>query len=157
MLTWNDIIRLASHGSPEPPRRVEKTEAEWKEQLTPMQFHVTRQHGTERAFTGEYCEAHEPGLYACACCGEPLYDSGTKFESGTGWPSFTEPIAENVVKYRKDTSYGMTRVEVLCNVCDAHQGHVFPDGPPPSGLRFCINSAAIRLVAPAEGANASRH
>lgn len=150
MQTWADILRIATNGNPPPPRRVEKTAAEWQEELTPAQFHVTREHGTERAFTGEYCEAHEAGLYACVCCGEPLYDSRTKFESGTGWPSFTAAVTENALKYKKDTSYGMTRVEVLCNVCDAHQGHVFPDGPPPSGLRFCINSAAIKLVTPAE-------
>jgi peptide-methionine (R)-S-oxide reductase len=145
MQTWNDVLRLAQNPLT-PPRRVEKTKQEWKALLTPTQFHVTREHGTERAFTGEYCEAHDAGLYACACCGTPLYDSRTKFESGTGWPSFTAPVEENVVKYKADTSYGMTRVEVLCNVCDAHQGHVFPDGPRPSGLRFCINSAAVTLV-----------
>ncbi|SHI33214.1 peptide-methionine (R)-S-oxide reductase [Hymenobacter daecheongensis DSM 21074] len=146
MQTWNDVIRLANHGSPAPARRVEKTDAEWKAQLTPEQYHVTRQHGTERAFTGEYCEAHEAGLYACVCCGTPLYDSRTKFESGTGWPSFTQPVQDNALRYKKDTSYGMTRIEVLCNTCDAHQGHAFPDGPPPTGLRLCINSASIKLV-----------
>ena len=146
MQNWTDILRLATNGAPAPPRRVEKTKEEWKAQLTPQQFHVTREHGTERPFTGEYCEAHEAGLYACACCGTPLYDSRTKFESGTGWPSFTEAVTENAVRYKADSSYGMVRVEVLCNVCDAHQGHVFPDGPRPSGLRFCINSAAIKLA-----------
>lgn len=146
MYTWADVIREANNGTPAPDRRVEKTDAEWREQLTAEQYYVTRQHGTERAGTGEYCEAHDPGLYACVCCGTPAYDSRTKFESGTGWPSFTEPVKDNVVKYKKDTSFGMVRVEVLCNVCDAHQGHVFPDGPRPSGLRFCINSAALKLV-----------
>ena len=145
MQTWNDVLRLATHPAAA-PRRVEKTPAEWRAQLTPEQFHVTREHGTERAFTGEFCEAHTAGLYACVCCGTPLYDSSTKFESGTGWPSFTQPVEEAAVRYHKDTSYGMTRVEVLCNVCDAHQGHVFPDGPAPSGLRLCINSASIKLV-----------
>ncbi|MDQ2793492.1 MAG: peptide-methionine (R)-S-oxide reductase MsrB [Bacteroidota bacterium] len=149
MQTWNDVIRLANHPTPS-PRRVEKTPAEWRAQLTAEQFHVTREHGTERAFTGEYCEAHEAGLYACVCCGTPLYDSRTKFESGTGWPSFTAPVDESAIRYHKDTSYGMTRVEVLCNVCDAHQGHVFPDGPAPSGLRLCINSASIKLVGEGE-------
>lgn len=146
MQTWNDIIRLANHGSPAPDKRVEKTDAEWKKELTPEQYHVTREHGTERAFTGEHCESHEAGLYACICCATPLYDSRTKFNSGTGWPSFTQPVKDNALKYKKDTSFGMTRIEVLCNTCDAHQGHAFPDGPPPSGVRLCINSAAIQLV-----------
>ena len=145
MQTWNDIIRLAGANLP-PERRVEKTDEEWRKQLSSEQYRITRQHGTERAFTGEYCEAHEMGLYACVCCGTPAYDSRTKFESGTGWPSFNQPVKDNAVKYKKDTSFGMIRIEVLCNVCDAHQGHVFPDGPAPSGLRFCINSAAIQLV-----------
>ncbi len=145
MQTWNDVLRLAKT-PPAPPRRVEKTKDEWRAQLTAQQFHVTREHGTERAFTGEYCEAHEAGRYACVCCGTVLYDSTTKFESGTGWPSFTQPVEDNVLRYHEDRSYGMSRVEVLCNVCDAHQGHVFPDGPRPSGLRLCINSAAIQLT-----------
>ena len=152
MLTWADVIREANNGTPAPDHRVEKTDAEWREQLTTEQYYVTRQHGTERPGTGEYCEAHDPGLYACVCCGTPAYDSRTKFESGTGWPSFTEPVRDNVVRYKKDTSFGMVRVEVLCNVCDAHQGHVFPDGPRPSGLRFCINSAALKLVSEAQPA-----
>ena len=147
MQTWNDVLRLADHPLT-PDRRVEKTDTEWRQLLTPEQYRVARQHGTERAFTGEYCEAHDPGLYACVCCGTPAYDSRTKFESGTGWPSFHQSVRENVVQYRKDTSYGMTRVEVLCNVCDAHQGHVFPDGPAPSHLRYCINSASIQLASP---------
>jgi len=151
MQTWSDIIRLADKNLP-PERRVEKSAEEWKQLLNPEQYRITRQHGTERAFTGEYCEAHEAGLYACVCCGTPAYDSGTKFESGTGWPSFNQPVKEKAVKYHKDTSFGMIRVEVLCNVCDAHQGHVFPDGPTPSGLRFCINSAAIQLVTEPEKA-----
>lgn len=129
-----------------PDKRVEKTEAEWKALLTPEQFRVTRKHGTEPAWSGEYCEAHEPGIYACVCCGTELFDSTTKFESGTGWPSFTVPVTDNVIQYRKDTSWGMTRIEVLCNVCDAHLGHVFPDGPRPTGLRYCINSASLKKV-----------
>lgn len=145
-INWNTVIRYANNGSPAPARRVEKTEEEWKNQLSKEQFEITRLKGTERAFTGEYCEAHDPGKYACICCGEPLFDSGLKFESGSGWPSFTEPIEENVIKYEKDTSFGMVRVEVMCNVCDAHLGHVFPDGPPPSGLRYCINSASVKLI-----------
>lgn len=145
-MRWLDVLQYASKGNVTPPRRVEKTDAEWRALLTEEEFYVTRKKGTERAFTGEYCEAHEPGLYACRCCNTPLFDSRTKFESGTGWPSFTVPVATNVIKYTKDTSYGMTRVEVECSVCDGHLGHVFPDGPPPTGLRFCINSASVKLV-----------
>jgi len=146
-MNWNDVIRYANNGSPEPARRMEKTEQEWKALLTEEEFRITRRKGTERAFTGEYCEAHEPGLYACRCCGTLLFDSNLKFESGSGWPSFTEPVGSNVIRYEKDSSHGMTRVEALCSVCDCHLGHVFPDGPPPSGLRFCINSASIKLAA----------
>lgn len=145
-MNWNDVIRYANTGSPKPDNRVEKTEQEWKALLSDEAFRIMRKKGTERAFTGEYCEAHEPGLYACRCCGTPLFDSNLKFESGSGWPSFTEPVKDNVINYVKDTSHGMLRVEVMCNVCDCHLGHVFPDGPPPSGLRFCINSVSIKLV-----------
>lgn len=144
-MNWNSILSILKKGNPEPPRRVEKTEAEWQKELSEEEFRITRQHGTERAFTGEYCESHEAGKYACKCCGEPLFDSGEKFDSRSGWPSFTEPVNENAIKYIKDSSFGMTRVEVQCNVCDAHLGHVFPDGPKPSGLRFCINSASIQM------------
>ena len=146
MLTWIDVIKFTNNGNPAPDRRVEKSEEEWKEILTPGQFQVARLKGTERAGTGEFCERHEPGLYGCVCCGTPLFDSRVKFESGTGWPSFTQPVKENAIKYEKDTSYGMVRVEVMCNVCDAHQGHVFPDGPEPSGLRYCVNSASMKLL-----------
>jgi methionine-R-sulfoxide reductase len=144
-MNWNDVLNL-SQANPEPDKRVIKTKEEWKALLTPEQFHVTREHGTEGAFTGEYCEAQAPGVYACVCCATHLFDSTTKFDSRTGWPSFTEPVKDNVIRYRKDTSWGMTRMEVLCNVCDAHLGHVFPDGPAPSGLRFCINSASLKKV-----------
>jgi peptide-methionine (R)-S-oxide reductase len=145
-MKWSDVVQYARHGGPAPDRRIEKTDAEWKAVLTPDEFMVMRKKGTERAFTGEYCEAHDPGLYACRCCNTPLFDSSLKFDSGTGWPSFTEPVKNNVIRYEEDFSYGMHRVEVMCSVCDAHLGHVFPDGPPPTGLRFCINSASIRLV-----------
>ncbi|MCB9082266.1 MAG: peptide-methionine (R)-S-oxide reductase MsrB [Lewinellaceae bacterium] len=145
-MKWTDVIQYAEKGSPAPPRRVEKTAAEWQGQLSAEQFRVTRQHGTERPFSGEYCEAHDPGLYACVCCHTPLFDSRVKFESGTGWPSFTAPVEPNVINYIMDTSFGMRRVEVQCSVCDAHLGHVFPDGPPPTGLRFCINSASLQLA-----------
>jgi peptide methionine sulfoxide reductase msrA/msrB len=143
LMNWNDVLHY-SRQPQTPDHRVEKTDADWKAELTPEQYRVTRQHGTERAFTGEYCEAHQPGIYACVCCSTELFDSTTKFESGTGWPSFTEPVKENVIRYKMDESYGMQRVEVLCNICDAHLGHVFPDGPRPSGLRFCINSASLK-------------
>jgi len=145
MLKWIDILRLAGKGNLTPPQRIVKSEEGWKKLLTAEQFQITRLKGTERAFTGEYCEAHTPGLYACVCCGTLLFDSTVKFESGTGWPSFTQAVEENVIKYHKDNSYGMVRVEVMCNVCDCHLGHVFPDGPEPSGLRYCINSASIKL------------
>lgn len=145
-MNWNDVLQYATKGNLVPDHRVVKTDAQWQELLTAEEFFITRKKGTERAFTGEYCEAHEPGLYACRCCSTPLFDSTQKFESGTGWPSFTEPVKQNVIKYHNDTSFGMHRVEVMCNVCDAHLGHVFPDGPKPSGLRFCINSASIKLV-----------
>ena len=146
MIDWKQVTRYAGDGSPEPPRRVEKSEEEWKKELTSQQFRVTRRKGTEAPFSGEYCEAHEPGLYACVCCGTELFDSTEKFESGSGWPSFTEPVEDAVIRYEEDRSHGMRRIEVLCNVCDAHLGHVFPDGPEPTGLRYCINSASLQLV-----------
>jgi methionine-R-sulfoxide reductase len=145
-MTWKDVLDYARNGSPKPDKRVEKTEAEWRELLTTEEFNITRKKGTERAFTGEYCEAHEPGLYACRCCGTPLFDSRQKFDSGTGWPSFTIPVRDNVINNILDNSHGMSRVEVTCSVCDCHLGHVFPDVPPPSGLRYCINSASVKLV-----------
>jgi methionine-R-sulfoxide reductase len=145
MLKWNHIMAFATKGNPEPDRRLELTDAEWRERLSEEDFYVLRQHGTERAFTGEFCESHEPGIYECKGCGNTLFDSSIKFESGTGWPSFTQPIEENAIKYIKDTSFGMVRVEIQCNVCDGHLGHVFPDGPAPSKLRYCVNSASIRL------------
>jgi peptide-methionine (R)-S-oxide reductase len=146
MIDWKQVNRYAAKGNPEPPRRVEKSAEEWKQQLTSEQYQVTREHGTEQPFSGEYCEAHQPGLYACVCCGTELFDSQEKFESRSGWPSFTEPVEDNVIRYKEDFSYGMHRIEVLCNVCDAHLGHVFPDGPEPTGLRYCINSASLKLM-----------
>jgi peptide-methionine (R)-S-oxide reductase len=145
-MTWKDVIQWAADGSPLPEKRMVKTDAEWQQLLTPEQYQITRKKGTERAFSGAYCEAHEPGLYACLCCKTPLFDSRQKFESGTGWPSFTLPVQPNAIQYKNDTSFGMHRVEVMCNVCDAHLGHVFPDGPEPTGLRYCINSASLVLV-----------
>lgn len=145
-MNWNKIIHYATKGNLPAPRRIEKTAEEWQAILTAEQFRIMRQHGTERAFTGEFCERHEAGRYACACCQTILFDSTQKYDSYSGWPSFTEPVAADVLQYHKDTNYGMVRVEVLCNVCDAHLGHVFPDGPPPTALRFCINSAALTLA-----------
>lgn len=144
-MDWNQVIKYANNGSPTPVKRVEKSDEEWKAILTKEQFRITRNKGTEMAFTGEYCHAHDAGKYNCVCCNTSLFDSSIKFESKSGWPSFTKPVAENAIKYVKDVSFGMVRVEVMCNVCDAHLGHVFPDGPAPTGLRFCINSESIKL------------
>ena len=129
------------------PTKVQKTQAEWREVLTPEQFHVTRKAGTERAFTGPNWDSKEAGTYACVCCDRPLFHSGAKFASGTGWPSYHSPIDTEAVTEHKDRSLFMTRTEVRCADCEAHLGHVFPDGPDPTGLRYCMNGTAMRFSA----------
>lgn len=144
MLKWFDVVKLAREGNLVPENKVIKTEEEWKQQLGEEAYRVTRLHGTERPYSSDMCSLLEPGRYRCICCDTLLFDAEEKFESGTGWPSFSQPVEENAIAYHIDNKFGMQRVETLCNTCDAHLGHVFPDGPPPSGLRFCINAVALR-------------
>ena len=125
--------------------KINKSESEWQKELTPEQFCVLRKAGTEPAFTGKYYQTKDPGMYVCAGCGQPLFSSETKYESGTGWPSFYEPVEEAAVNELTDNTYGMRRTEVRCSRCDGHLGHVFPDGPGPTGMRYCMNSAALEL------------
>jgi methionine-R-sulfoxide reductase len=152
-LKWPDILKLAKDGNPAPGHKVEKSDAEWRQQLSPEEYRVTRRAGTERAFSSQMCSLFEPGIYACLCCDTVLFDANEKFESGTGWPSFTQPIASNVIAYHFDGPAFLQRVETVCNTCDAHLGHVFPDGPPPSGLRYCMNAVALRKT----GENSAAH
>lgn len=147
MTTWADVIRYAENGNVPPPTRVDKSDDEWRAVLDPLSYQVTRHAATERAFSNDMCSLFEPGRYKCVCCGTLLFDAAEKFESGTGWPSFTRPVTDDVIAYHLDRAYGMVRVETVCNVCDAHLGHVFPDGPPPTGLRYCMNAAALSKVA----------
>lgn len=146
MLKWENVLYFSDNGNPKPDKRVEMPEEYWKEILTIEQYRITRNKGTERAGSGALCSSHDAGKYSCICCDTLLFDSSIKYESGSGWPSFTQPIKENAIKYHKDITMGMTRVEVMCNTCDSHLGHVFPDGPKPSGLRYCVNSESIKLL-----------
>ncbi|MFC3030914.1 peptide-methionine (R)-S-oxide reductase MsrB [Pseudoalteromonas fenneropenaei] len=143
MLTWSSILNFVKNGNPTPERRVEKSEQEWRGVLSPEVFHITRNKGTERPFSSSSCTVFTPGQYQCACCETLLFDASEKFDSGSGWPSFTQPATAEAVAYKADNTYGMQRVEIVCNVCDAHLGHVFPDGPKPSGLRYCVNALSL--------------
>ncbi len=144
MLDWNKVLEFSNNGNPAPDRTVRKTDDEWRALLTDEAFHVTRKQGTERPFSSEMCSRFDEGLYHCVCCDTLLFDANEKFESGSGWPSFTQPVTENAIAYRTDKSHGMVRVEAVCNTCEAHLGHVFPDGPAPSGLRYCMNAVALK-------------
>lgn len=126
-------------------KKVIKTTAEWQAELSPEEFRICREKGTEPAFSGRYFDEHGQGIYRCRCCGEPLFSSEAKYDSGSGWPSFWQPVSEGVVGEHRDTSHGMIRTEIVCRSCDAHLGHVFPDGPRPTGLRYCVNSASLML------------
>ncbi len=145
MITWKEVLNFTVNGNLKPDKKVVKSEAEWKKELPYEVFRITRLKGTEAPHSGALCSTFDAGIYSCVGCHTPLFDSTIKYSSSSGWPSFTQPIKENAIQYVKDTSFGMVRVEILCNTCNAHLGHVFPDGPAPSGLRYCVNSLAIQL------------
>ena len=145
MLNWKNILDFAVNGNPTPDRRIAKSDEEWKSILSPEQYRITRLKGTEMPHSGALCSVYDPGIYSCICCDTPLFDSTIKYSSSSGWPSFTQPIQVNAIKYEKDSTLGMIRVEIMCNTCDSHLGHVFPDGPEPNGLRYCVNSESIKL------------
>jgi methionine-R-sulfoxide reductase len=144
MLTWESIQKLVNLGNFSPDKRLVKTSEEWKSLLSEEVYDVTRNAGTERPFSSPMCTHFEAGIYACACCDTLLFDSTEKFDSGTGWPSFTQPLKENAIAYHTDDSLLRSRVEITCNTCDAHLGHVFPDGPAPSKLRYCVNALSLQ-------------
>lgn len=151
MIDWNEVMSRAQHGNPPPDRRVERSADAWRAQLSPEQFRVTRLAGTEHPFSSPLCALFEPGIYRCVGCGSLLFDAALKFDSHSGWPSFTAPLHDRAISYRIDVSHGMARIETICSVCDAHLGHVFPDGPPPAGLRFCINAVALEKTTASAG------
>jgi methionine-R-sulfoxide reductase len=146
MLKWTDVQTLAKRGNPPADRKVTKTDAEWRQLLNAEEYQVTRLADTEAPFSSPMCSLFQPGMYACRCCDTLLFDASEKFESGTGWPSFTQPVKTNVIAYRADEGHDMSRIEATCNVCHAHLGHVFPDGPAPSGLRYCMNALALKKL-----------
>jgi peptide-methionine (R)-S-oxide reductase len=146
MLTWHSILLLIKHGNPVPPKKVIKTDQEWQQQLPDDVYFITRKKGTERPFSSASCSIFTPGKYQCACCDSLLFDANEKFDSYSGWPSFTQPITAEAIAYIADFTHGMERVEIVCNVCDAHLGHVFPDGPKPGGLRYCVNALSLTKV-----------
>lgn len=146
MLAWIDVLYYARYGNPEPYKRMEKPEEEWEALLTPLQYQVMRKKETEPAFRNTYCRSFEPGIYVCAGCESPLFDSKEKTHQLSGWPGFRQPFAKGAMKYAYDNSHNMQRIEVLCNVCDSHLGHVFREGPQPSRLRYCINSACLNRI-----------
>ncbi|WP_018478741.1 peptide-methionine (R)-S-oxide reductase MsrB [Pontibacter roseus] len=147
MLRWKDIVYYAKYSNPEPDRKVEKTEEEWRQQLTPAQYRILREKATEPPYRNTYCRSYEPGSYTCAGCGSLLFNATEKYHAISGWPSFTQPAARGAIRYTFDDSHRMQRIEAICNVCGGHLGHVFPDGPEPGGLRYCINSESLNRIA----------